>query len=67
MRISHLLAALTVIAYAALQLGEKVYTMRLIWWGVLITAVVWILEQLLTGFPAVKPFSRHAHPTQPVA
>lgn len=46
MRLSHLLYALTLILYAALQLGPKFYDMRLIWWDIIIATVVWILEGL---------------------
>lgn len=63
MRISHLLAALTVIAYAALQLGEQVYTMRLVWYGVIVTAIVWILEELFSNFPRLRAFQLRRHTT----
>lgn len=56
MRLSHLLYALTLIAYSALQLGPKFYDIRLIWWGIIIATVVWILEGLSmkVTIPAIR-------------
>lgn len=61
MRVSHLLYALTLIAYAALQLGASFYDMRLVWWGLIVATIVWIIEGLVTGVPRlVVPTRRHA-------
>jgi hypothetical protein len=59
MRLSYLLAALTGIVYAAIQLGLN-WSMNVVWWGVIVSLVVYILEGLAVGVPAVD-FRRRRH------
>lgn len=59
MRLSHLLAALTGIIYAAIHLGID-WSMSVVWWGIIVTLVVYILEGLAVGVPAVD-FRRLRH------
>lgn len=44
MRLSHLILAVAVIVYAALQLGADMISMKLFWWLVIVGVVVWIIE-----------------------
>mgnify|MGYP003552592545 FL=1 len=59
MRLSYLLAALTGIIYAALHVGLN-WSMNVVWWGVIVSLVVYILEGLAVGVPAVD-FRRRRH------
>jgi xanthine/uracil permease len=49
MRLSHLVFALTLIAYAALKLGAEFYNMKLIWIGIIVGTIIWIIEGLVSG------------------
>lgn len=49
MRLSHLVYALTLIAYAVLQLGTDLYSMKLIWVGIIVATIIWIIEGLVGG------------------
>lgn len=62
MKLSHLLFALVLIAYGAAQLGSG-FPIRIVWWGLIIASLVWILEGLLGGI-TVPRISRSATPAE---
>ena len=58
MRLSYLIAAIIGIIYAALHVGLD-WSMAVVWWGVILALVVYILEGLALGVPAgVVPVRR---------
>lgn len=60
MRVSHLIFALTLIAYAVLQLGTDLYSMDLIWVGIIIGTIVWIVEGIVGGLRPIS-FRRNSN------
>ncbi len=57
MRLSHLIYALTLIVYSALHVGLS-WSMDVVWWMLIVATVIWILEGLALGVPAVTFPSR---------
>lgn len=56
MLLSRLIFALTLIVYGAIQLGADAVSIKLVWWGLVVGGVLWIVESLFWQYsvPRVK-------------